>query len=113
MDDQSELGAVAVAQPVGHGLLGGVRGLFRPSAPAAVMLTDPAEIAENYRSWQKRVLVATIIGYASTVLSGWGLGTLVQHFGWDAAFRVLVAATVIGTLLFIAAWPAKAHGYTE
>jgi len=57
--------------------------------------------------------LTSIFGYASTVLSGWGLGTLVQHYGWDAAFRVLILATAAGTLLFIAAWPAKAHGYTE
>ena len=55
--------------------------------------------------------LTSIFGYASTVLSGWGLGTLVQHFGWNAGFKLLIAATVAGTLLFIAAWPAKAHGY--
>jgi OPA family glycerol-3-phosphate transporter-like MFS transporter/OPA family sugar phosphate sensor protein UhpC-like MFS transporter len=50
-------------------------------------------------------------GYLSTVLSGWGLGTLVQHRGWDAGFAGLLAIAAVGTLLFIAAWPVKAHGY--
>ena len=52
-----------------------------------------------------------LFGYASTVLSGWGLGTLVQHHGWDAGFAGLLGVTGVGTLLFVAAWPAKAHGY--
>jgi OPA family glycerol-3-phosphate transporter-like MFS transporter/OPA family sugar phosphate sensor protein UhpC-like MFS transporter len=51
-------------------------------------------------------------GYLSTVLSGWGLGTLVKHYGWDAGFGLLIGVAALGTLLFIAAWPVKADGYT-
>jgi len=54
-----------------------------------------------------------LFGYASTLLSGWGLGKLVQTSGWDAAFGALLAAGALGTLMFILAWPAKAHGYGE
>jgi len=54
-----------------------------------------------------------IFGYASTLLSGWGLGLLVQKSGWDAGFAALVGLSLIGTLLFAAAWKAKAHGYAE
>jgi hypothetical protein len=43
---------------------GGWLRIFQPAPPAAVMLTDPQEIAEKYRSWQTRVLVASIVGYA-------------------------------------------------
>lgn len=52
-------------------------------------------------------------GYLSTLLSGWGLGTLVQYRGWDAGFFGLVIVAVIGTVLFVVAWPIKAHGYRE
>jgi OPA family glycerol-3-phosphate transporter-like MFS transporter/OPA family sugar phosphate sensor protein UhpC-like MFS transporter len=41
------------------------------------------------------------------------MGALVQHYGWNAGFAGLVIASAIGTLLFIAAWPAKTHGYEE
>ena len=51
--------------------------------------------------------------YASTVLSGWGLGYVVQHYGWDAGFAGLTACAVIGTVLFIAVWRAKANGYGD
>lgn len=54
-----------------------------------------------------------IFGYASTVFSGWGLGSIAQNYGWDAAFMTLVVTGIIGTLLFAAAWNAKAHGYEE
>jgi sugar phosphate permease len=55
--------------------------------------------------------LTSIFGYASTVFSGWGLGYLVDHYGWDAGFAGLTACAVLGTLLFIAVWPAKANGY--
>jgi OPA family glycerol-3-phosphate transporter-like MFS transporter/OPA family sugar phosphate sensor protein UhpC-like MFS transporter len=55
--------------------------------------------------------LTSIFGYASTTLSGWGLGYLVQHHGWDAGFAGLAVCAAMGTILFIAAWPAKAHGY--
>jgi phosphoglycerate transporter family protein len=52
-----------------------------------------------------------LFGYLSTVLSGWGLGTLVQRYGWDAGFAALLGVAVIGTVLTAAAWGAKADGY--
>ena len=57
--------------------------------------------------------LTSILGYASTVLSGWGLGFVVQHYGWNAGFVDLVGCAAIGTLLFVACWPARAHGYKE
>ena len=55
--------------------------------------------------------LTSIFGYASTTVSGWGLGLLVENYGWDAGFMVLIGCAAIGTLLFIIAWPAEAHGY--
>ena len=57
--------------------------------------------------------LTSIFGYASTTLSGWGLGYLVDHYGWNSAFAALTACAVAGTILFLLAWPAKAHGYKE
>ncbi len=54
-----------------------------------------------------------IFGYASTIVSGWGLGYMVQKGGWTLGFEVIIAASVIGTLFFAACWPARAHGYAE
>ncbi len=54
-----------------------------------------------------------LFGYLSTVLSGWGLGYLVEHHGWDAGMLGLIIIAALGTLVFIITWPARAHGYEE
>ncbi len=62
-------------------------------------------------------LAATAIGftgvfaYASTLLSGWGLGTLVEKYGWNTGLAALTALAGVGTLLFALSWSAKPHGY--
>lgn len=52
-----------------------------------------------------------LFGYASTLVSGLGLGYVVQHYGWNTAFGALLAIGAVGMFMFILAWPAKAHGY--
>jgi phosphoglycerate transporter family protein len=52
-------------------------------------------------------------GYASTTLSGWGLGKLVDNYGWDAAFKGMLIVAVIGTFACALGWKAKAHGYGD
>jgi phosphoglycerate transporter family protein len=54
-----------------------------------------------------------LFGYASTTLSGVGLGKLVQTCGWNAAFIGLLIVAAIGTLVCALGWNAKAHGYAE
>jgi OPA family glycerol-3-phosphate transporter-like MFS transporter/OPA family sugar phosphate sensor protein UhpC-like MFS transporter len=52
-----------------------------------------------------------LFGYASTLVSGVGIGRLVEYYGWDAGFLVFLLCGMIGVLLFAACWPANAHGY--
>lgn len=52
-----------------------------------------------------------LFGYASTLVSGWGLGLLVQSAGWHVAFGALLAIGAGGTFMFLLAWRAPAHGY--
>lgn len=52
-----------------------------------------------------------LFGYASTIVSGWGLGYLAQHFGWDLTFEILFFTSIIGAVTFLFGWKAKAHGY--
>lgn len=54
-----------------------------------------------------------IFGYASTIVSGWGLGYMVQRGGWTLGFEMIIAASAIGAALFAACWPARAHGYGD
>jgi len=54
-----------------------------------------------------------LFGYASTLVSGWGLGYLVDNFGWSCAIRALIGVGFIGTIIFLMAWKAKADGYKD
>jgi OPA family glycerol-3-phosphate transporter-like MFS transporter/OPA family sugar phosphate sensor protein UhpC-like MFS transporter len=54
-----------------------------------------------------------LFAYASTIVSGWGLGTLVEHRGWDTGFAGMLVVAGIGLLLFVATWNARAHGYSN
>lgn len=53
---------------------------------------------------------ATAIGltgffaYLSTILSGWGIGYMVTHSGWDIAFMSFIGAGVISVLFFALTW---------
>jgi OPA family glycerol-3-phosphate transporter-like MFS transporter/OPA family sugar phosphate sensor protein UhpC-like MFS transporter len=91
-------------------LLGGAG--FFIYGPQALVGIAAANLATN-RAAATAVGFTGLFGYASTLLSGWGLGRLVQTHGWNAGLGRLVATGVIGTLLFLLAWPAKAHGYAR
>lgn len=78
--------------------------------PQCLLAVTAANLATK-RAAATAIGLTSIFGYASTVLSGWGLGALVQHYGWNVGFEGLIIVAIIGTVLFIAAWPAKADGY--
>jgi len=80
--------------------------------PQCLLAIACANLATK-RAAATAVGLTSIFGYASTVLSGWGLGALVQHYGWNAGLAGLIACSAIGTVLFVLAWPAKAHGYAR
>jgi len=52
-----------------------------------------------------------IFGYLSTIVSGWGLGWIAHHRGWDAVLMTMLGAAAIGLLMFICIWREKPHGY--
>ena len=83
--------------------------VYGPQALVAVVVANLA----TKRAAATAVGLTSIFGYASTVLSGWGMGYLVEHYGWAPAFACLIGTALIGALLFAAALPAKAHGYAD
>jgi sugar phosphate permease len=78
--------------------------------PQCLLAIAAANLATK-RAAATAVGLTGLFGYASTVLSGWGIGWLVDNHGWNAAFQALLGVAAVGTLLFACAWPAKAHGY--
>jgi sugar phosphate permease len=85
---------------------------FFNSGPQRLVGTGAAKLATK-RAAAAAVGLTGLLGYSSTVLSGVGIGALVQHYGWDAGFLVFFFCGVVGTLLFALCWTAKAHGYDE
>ncbi len=53
--------------------------------------------------------VTGLFGYLSGVLSGWGLGRIVQSGGWNPGCRTIFAAAVVATALFALAWITDRH----
>ena len=80
--------------------------------PQALIGTIAANLATKHAA-ATAVGLTGVFGYASTVLSGWGLGLLVHKRGWDMGFAGLIVCAVAGAAMFALAWPAKAHGYGE
>jgi OPA family glycerol-3-phosphate transporter-like MFS transporter/OPA family sugar phosphate sensor protein UhpC-like MFS transporter len=90
--------------------------------PQALVGISVANLATK-RAAATAVGLTGIFGYASAILSGWGLGKLVEmntvrneageilQHGWSAGFAGILIMAAIGTLLFAFAWPAKADGY--
>jgi phosphoglycerate transporter family protein len=78
--------------------------------PQALVGITVANLATK-RAAATAIGLTGIFGYASTVLSGWGFGLLVEKYGWDRGFQAMFAAAILGMLLFAFAWRSKAHGY--
>ena len=78
--------------------------------PQALVGTVTAKLATK-RLAGTAVGLTGIFGYASTLVSGWGLGALVQKYGWNAGLAGLTAMAVVAVGLFALAWNAKADGY--
>ncbi len=53
-----------------------------------------------------------IIGYASTIITGWGIGSLVDRHGWPAAFQLMLACAAITLVLMAFTWNVGAHTHT-
>jgi OPA family glycerol-3-phosphate transporter-like MFS transporter/OPA family sugar phosphate sensor protein UhpC-like MFS transporter len=80
--------------------------------PQALVGITAANLATK-RAAATAIGLTGIFAYASTTLSGWGVGKLAKEYGWDTVFLMLMVASVLGTLLFAACWRARATGYED
>lgn len=83
--------------------------VYGPQALVAVIVANRA----TKHAAASAVGLTSVFGYASTVLSGWGLGRLVQHHGWPPVFACLTLAALLGAILFAFALPARVSGYNS
>ena len=54
-----------------------------------------------------------LFGYASTIVSGTGLGYVAQHYGWNWAYITMITMALVGMLVFSLMWRAKMDGYAR
>ncbi len=54
-----------------------------------------------------------LFGYASGIATGWGLGLLTDSYGWNTSLLALIGSGIVGTVVFLLAWNAKADGYND
>jgi OPA family glycerol-3-phosphate transporter-like MFS transporter/OPA family sugar phosphate sensor protein UhpC-like MFS transporter len=54
-----------------------------------------------------------LFGYGSTIVSGWGIGLLVEKTGWGTAIYALIGVAVLSAAIFALAWKSKANGYED
>jgi OPA family glycerol-3-phosphate transporter-like MFS transporter/OPA family sugar phosphate sensor protein UhpC-like MFS transporter len=78
--------------------------------PQALVGIAAANLATKHAA-SSAIGLTGLFAYLSTVISGVGIGWLVERRGWDAGFLVFVIADLVGVLLFALCWPAHADGY--
>ena len=54
-----------------------------------------------------------IMGYASTIVSGIGIAFIKEHFGWGVTLCSIAGFAIVGMVLFLCAWSARADGYGD
>ncbi|MBN1489295.1 MAG: MFS transporter [Phycisphaerae bacterium] len=60
----------------------------------------------THRAAATAIGITGFFGYLSGILSGWGLGRLVETYGWEPVMGFLVAAGAAAMVLFALCWPA-------
>ncbi len=80
--------------------------------PQCLISIAAANLATK-RAAASAVGLTGLFGYLSTVLSGWGMGKLVESYGWDAGFKGMIVVAIIGMVLCAFGWRAKPHGYAS
>ena len=83
--------------------------IYGPQLLVAVMATDLA----TKKAAATAVGMTGLFGYVSSVVSGVVMGHILDVYGWDTAFMMLVGCAVAATLPFVFAWGAKPQDLEE
>jgi OPA family glycerol-3-phosphate transporter-like MFS transporter/OPA family sugar phosphate sensor protein UhpC-like MFS transporter len=54
-----------------------------------------------------------IIGYASTIITGWGIGSIADNHGWPTAYKLMIGCAVGTMVLMLFTWNVGAHPHVE
>jgi sugar phosphate permease len=106
--------------------------LFWVTAPGRIWLLAPLYLVMGFMVYIPQMLIAAmamnlgtkraaaaavgltgIFGYASSVVSGWGVGTIVDRGGWDGAFKLMIGCAAGTMALMALTWNVGAHPHLE
>ncbi len=76
--------------------------VYGPQALIGVMAANLA----TRRAAATAIGLTGAFGYASSVLTGWGIGKMADTSGWTPVFALFVTAAVVSAVLFAVAWNA-------
>jgi len=77
--------------------------IYGPQCLVAVIAANLA----TKRAAATAIGLTGFFGYLSGVVSGWGLGHIVERGGWDAGFYLLLFSGLAAAVLFACCWNAK------
>jgi glycerol-3-phosphate transporter len=77
--------------------------IYGPQFLVGVMTADQA----TKHAAATAIGLTGFFGYLSGIVSGWGLGWTVEHYGWDGGFYILMVCAIIATALFALCWNAR------
>ncbi len=77
--------------------------IYGPQCLVAVIVANLA----TKRAAATAIGLTGLFGYLSGLLSGWGLGYVVQHYGWNAGFYLLLFSGLAAAILFAICWNKK------
>lgn len=77
--------------------------IYGPQLLVGVMATDLV----GPRAAATAIGLTGLFGYASSAVSGLGLGWIVEHFGWEYGFKLLVGSATLAAACFATAWEAR------
>lgn len=83
--------------------------VYGPQLLVGLFATDLA----TKRAAASAVGLTALFGYASGPVTGWGMGWIVDHYGWNGGFAVLLASALAGALPFALCWKAAAPEIEE
>jgi OPA family glycerol-3-phosphate transporter-like MFS transporter/OPA family sugar phosphate sensor protein UhpC-like MFS transporter len=76
---------------------------YGPQFLVGVMVTDLA----TKQAAATAIGLTGLFGYASGVISGWGIGRVQEVFGWNGVFVLLIGCAVAGAIPFALSWNAR------
>ncbi len=79
---------------------------FLLSGPQILVGVAAAEFSTKQAASTANGLTGTF-GYLGTAVAGVGVGALVDYYGWDYAFYLMIVSGLLGTFFFSLAWNKK------